>query len=72
MLVRNLIVAPYHTLYHTVQAKDTFGNNRLEGGDDVSVLTVLSDSTSTLTYRGAVVDNGDGTYLAVYTVPRAG
>lgn len=40
----------------------------------MSVLAVLSDSTSTstVTYRGAVVDNGDGTYLAVYTVPRAG
>lgn len=54
----------------TLQAKDTFGNNRLEGGDEVFVLAVLADSS--LSYRGAVVDNGDGTYLAVYTVPRAG
>lgn len=53
-----------------LKAKDTFGNNRLEGGDDVSVVAVLSEST--LAYRGAVVDNGDGTYLAVYTIPRAG
>ena len=52
------------------QAKDTFGNNRLQGGDDVSVQAVLS--TSSLVYRGAVVDNEDGTYMAVYTIPRAG
>ncbi|CAN0406202.1 unnamed protein product, partial [Scytosiphon promiscuus] len=58
------------TGYFNIQSKDTFGNNRLEGGDDVSVLAVLSEST--LSYRGAVADNGDGTYLAVYTVPRAG
>ncbi|CAN0228507.1 unnamed protein product, partial [Ectocarpus sp. 8 AP-2014] len=52
------------------QAKDTFGNNRLEGDDEVSVHAVLSESTAS--YRGTVVDNADGTYLAVYTVPRAG
>ncbi|CAN0463348.1 unnamed protein product, partial [Hapterophycus canaliculatus] len=51
-------------------AKDTFGNNRLEGGDDVFAIAVLSGST--LSYRGAVADNGDGTYRSVYTVPRAG
>ncbi|CAM9800578.1 unnamed protein product [Ectocarpus sp. 6 AP-2014] len=58
------------TGYFNIQAKDTFGNNRLEGGDEVSVHAVLSESTTS--YRGAVVDNADGTYLAVYTVPRAG
>lgn len=31
---------------------------------------MLSGSTSS--YRGTVVDHADGTYLAVYTVPRAG
>lgn len=61
-------LTPDHTSHF--QAKDTFGNNRLEGGDEVSVVAALSGST--LTYRGAVVDNGDGTYFAVYTVPRAG
>lgn len=49
------------------QAKDAFGNNRLEGGDDVSAMV-----TSAVTYRGAVVDNEDGTYKVIYTVPRAG
>lgn len=68
--LRNSCFLPAATTLLAPQAKDTFGNNRLQGGDDVSVQAVLS--TSSLVYRGAVVDNNDGTYLAVYTIPRAG
>lgn len=68
---------PLDAAVFTLQAKDAFGNNRLQGGDDVAVHAVLStlnssSSAATVTYRGAVVDNEDGTYLAVYTVPRSG
>ncbi|CAM9122878.1 unnamed protein product, partial [Choristocarpus tenellus] len=53
-----------------LQAKDTYGNNRMLGRDEVSVQAVLNSSF--VQYRGAVVDNDDGTYTAIYTVPRAG
>jgi hypothetical protein len=40
----------------TVQAKDQFGNNRLSGGQTVTL------STTAGTLQGSVADNGDGTY----------
>lgn len=53
------------------QAKDAFGNNRIKGGDEISVQVVLSSAPG-ISYRATVVDNEDGTYLAIYTIPRAG
>ncbi len=40
----------------TVRAKDAFGNNRLTGGETVTL------STTAGTLQGSVTDNGDGTY----------
>jgi len=40
----------------TVQAKDQFGNNRLSGGQTVTL------STTKGTLKGTVTDNGNGTY----------
>jgi hypothetical protein len=68
--------------YFFIQAKDTYGNNRIVGGDDIkAMLTFDADpfgksssmiSRNPIQYRGHVVDHTNGTYLVTYTVPRAG
>jgi len=68
--------------YFHIQAKDTYGNNRIVGGDDMkAMLTFNADpfgkeasliSRNPIQYRGHVVDHNNGTYLVTYTIPRAG
>jgi hypothetical protein len=54
-----------------LQAKDSFGNNRRLGGDDVNAKfkDVLNPDVQ---YRGNVVDRGDGSYIISYSIPLAG
>ena len=53
-----------------IQAKDTYGNNRLVGGDEFDIKLVHKVSGATF---GAIVDdNNDGTYAVTYTVLEAG
>jgi PA14 domain./Fibronectin type III domain./Filamin/ABP280 repeat. len=54
-----------------LQAKDTFGNNRITGGDKVQVIFKLLED-KLIQYRGYVEDNGDGTYFITYAIPIAG
>ena len=57
--------------YIYLQAKDAFGNNRVEGGDHFMIsFILLADSTHQ--YAGTIDDNEDGTYTVRYTIPTAG
>jgi hypothetical protein len=54
-----------------LQAKDSFGNHRRLGGDDVNAKSkdVMNPDVQ---YRGNVVDRGDGSYIISYSIPLAG
>jgi hypothetical protein len=51
----------------TIQAKDTYGNLRLVGGDVFDVMLTHKVDTDTQ-YRGIVEDQGDSTYIVTYTI----
>ena len=53
-----------------VQAKDTYGNNRLIGGDELDI--TLTHAVSGSSFVAVVEDVGDGTYVVTYTVLEAG
>jgi hypothetical protein len=57
--------------YFSIQAKDTYGNNRIVGGDEVRAVLAYDDNRN-INYRGHVNDHKNGTYLVTYTVPKAG
>ena len=59
------------TGYFKVQAKDAYGNNLLQGGDDVAVNVFLA-SAPTQSYHAAVQDLGAGLYSVIYTIPIVG
>ena len=54
-----------------IMSKDTYGNNRWEGGDAFEVLMVLADDAD-IAVRGSVEDFHNGSYLVTYTVPVKG
>ena len=54
-----------------IMSKDTYGNNRWEGGDAFEVLMVLNDDAD-IAVRGSVEDFHNGSYLVTYTVPVKG
>lgn len=57
--------------YFFIQAKDTYGNNQVKGGDPFTVsFTLLSNAA--VQYKGSVDDLGDGRYTVRYSVPHAG
>ena len=55
-----------------IQARDTYGNDRLEGGDASSIEVVLTHAVSGAAFVAVVADGGDGTYGVTYTVLEAG
>jgi hypothetical protein len=55
----------------SIQAKDTFGNNRGVGGDDFEVILTHVGKPS-VKYRGNIRDNNDSTYEVDYTALEAG
>ena len=54
----------------SIQAKDTYGNNRLVGGDAFDIKLV--HKVSGTSFSAIVDDNEDGTYDVTYTVLEAG
>jgi len=55
----------------SIQAKDTFGNNRITGGDTfVTMMTLQSDPS--IQFRGTLLDLANGSYVVTYKVPIAG
>lgn len=54
-----------------VQAKDAYGNDQQEGGDDFVALFASADDDN-LIYRGIVEDGGYGSYSITYSIPIAG
>ena len=59
------------TASFSIQAKDTYGNNRITGGDAfVTMMTLQSDPD--VQYRGTLLDLNNGSYVVTYTVPTAG
>ena len=55
----------------SIQAKDTYGNNRLTGGDSFQVLLEHTNAAN-VRYQGNVVDRGNGEYAVDYTAMLAG
>ena len=62
------------TAYFSVQAKDTYGNNRITGGDDLKAVLAFDANMENrdIKYAARVLDHDNGTYGVTYTVPRAG
>jgi len=57
--------------YITIQAKDTFGNKKLTGGDNF-LATFTHQTAANSKCNGVVLDNLDGTYSVTYTIPMSG
>ena len=55
----------------TIQAKDTYGNLRLVGGDTFDVLLTNKVDSNTQ-YRGIVEDQGNSSYIVTYTILQVG
>jgi hypothetical protein len=56
----------------SIQAKDTYGNQRHEGGDAWSVVLKCTLGCGSASYRGNVVDRHNGKYAVDYTALTAG
>ena len=54
-----------------VQAKDAYGNDQQEGGDDFVAQFTSADDDNVM-YRGIVEDGSDGSYSITYSIPIAG
>jgi hypothetical protein len=59
------------TASFSIQAKDTYGNNRLTGGDAFEVM-MTHQIYPQIRYRGTTQDVGNGSYVVTYTIPNAG
>ena len=58
------------TASFSIQAKDTYGNNRLTGGDAFEVM-MTHQIYPQIRYRGTTQDVGNGSYVVTYTIPTA-
>ena len=57
--------------YFYIQAKDSYGNNQVVGGDTFTATFSLSTNKS-IVFSGKVEDGGGGTYTVRYTLPLVG